>query len=79
MLPQNYEIPILQPKTITSSEGEGNEDLIALLYTAITRSQENLTVYNTYELLVEFGKKAIKKGYAEEHSGAKNSVKFVSQ
>ena len=66
-------------KTTTSSEGERNEDSIALLYTAITRSQENLTVYNTYELLVEFGKKAIKKGYAEEHSGAKNSVKFVSQ
>ncbi len=66
-------------KTIISPEDEGNEDAIALLYTAITRSQENLTVYNSYESLVEFGKKAITKGYAEGHSEATNTVNFVSQ
>ena len=66
-------------KTINSSDEKGNEDAIALLYTAITRSQENLTVYNTYESLFEFGKKAIKKGYAEGHSEAINRVSFISQ
>ncbi len=65
-------------KTIASSEEEGSEDAIALLYTAITRSQENLTVYNSYELLFEFGKKAIKKGYAERHSEASDRIKIIS-
>lgn len=43
-------------------------DKVALLYTAITRSQECLTVYNYDPELSIFGKKAILEGYIKKHS-----------
>lgn len=42
-------------------------DKISLLYTAITRSQERLTIYNYNPELSVFGRKAISEGYIEEH------------
>lgn len=47
------------------------EDKISLLYTAITRSQERLTIYNSNPELSAFGKKAIFEGFIEEHPNSK--------
>ncbi|MDY6804884.1 MAG: AAA family ATPase [Cyanobacteriota bacterium] len=43
------------------------ETFIELLYTAITRSQECLTIYNMDSDLYEFGDLAIEEGYVEAH------------
>jgi superfamily I DNA/RNA helicase len=50
-----------------------NEDSVALLYTAITRSQDNLTIYNSEPELSDFGKKAILEAYIEQHPSKANS------
>jgi superfamily I DNA/RNA helicase len=50
-----------------------NEDKVALLYTAITRSQQNLTIYNADTNLSSLGKMAISGGYIEQHPSTANS------
>lgn len=47
---------------------EQEETKYQLLYTAITRSQQNLTVYNMVNSLNQFSEEAIEKGYIEKHS-----------
>lgn len=51
-----------------------NEDNVALLYTAITRSQQNLTIYNADLKLSHFGKMAVSEDYIEQHSSTKQIV-----
>jgi hypothetical protein len=46
---------------------------VPLLYTAITRSQQYLTIYNSDLDLASFGKEAISKGYIEKHYSQINS------
>lgn len=47
---------------------EQNQVKIELLYTAITRSQQYLTVYNADPALSPFGETAISQGFIEQHS-----------
>nr|WP_287527276.1 ATP-binding domain-containing protein [Okeania sp. SIO2C2] len=48
-------------------EKQQNEHSKELLYTAITRSQECLTIYNANFLFKTFGDVAISKGFIEAH------------
>ncbi len=49
-------------------EEEQEQAKVPLLYTAITRSQQNLTIYNADLKLSQFGEMAISKNYIEQHS-----------
>lgn len=48
-------------------EKQQEETQYQLLYTAITRSQQNLTVYNMVNSLNKFSQEAIEKGFIETH------------
>lgn len=48
-------------------EEEQEEAKVPLLYTAITRSQQNLTIYNADPKLRQFGKIAVSNNYIEQH------------
>ncbi len=50
------------------------QDKVALMYTAITRSQENLTIYNCDPELSFFGKKSILEGYVAQHPSSKTDT-----
>jgi superfamily I DNA/RNA helicase len=47
---------------------EQEQAKVPLLYTAITRSQQNLTVYNADSKLSQFGEMAILENYVERHN-----------
>jgi len=48
-------------------EEEQEQAKVPLLYTAITRSQQNLTIYNADLKLSQFGKIATSENYSEQH------------
>ncbi|MEQ8995331.1 MAG: NERD domain-containing protein [Coleofasciculus sp. B1-GNL1-01] len=52
-------------------EEEQEEAKVPLLYTAITRSQQNLTIYNADLKLSQFGKIVISENYIEQHPKTK--------
>jgi len=52
-------------------EEEQEEAKVPLLYTAITRTQQNLTIYNADLKLSQFGKIVISENYIEQHPKTK--------
>jgi hypothetical protein len=52
-------------------EEEQEQAKVPLLYTAITRSQQNLTIYNADLKVSQFGKIAISENYIEQHTSKK--------
>jgi hypothetical protein len=52
-------------------EEEQEQAQVPLLYTAITRSQQNLTIYNADPKLSQFGKIATSEDYIEQHASQK--------
>lgn len=57
-------------------EEEQEQAKVPLLYTAITRSQQNLTIYNADLKLSQFGEMAISKNYIEQHSTVSEFIFF---
>ncbi|BAZ47444.1 hypothetical protein NIES4103_00450 [Nostoc sp. NIES-4103] len=55
-------------------EEKQKEAKVPLLYTAITRSQQSLTIYNSDSDLTPFGKFAISENYIEKHSSQETGL-----